>query len=715
MKRATHKGIVALQSRETSLVLDTSTPSPTVMHWGAFLGSDDLVALRAALELPVPHGGLDVVAPLSLTPEQGSGYLDSPGVEGHRPDGGGWAPRFVSSEVISTEQGARCISVDEHEQLELRSEFQMQESGVLRIRSALRNLGDIPYTVQALRITLPLPGRAVDTLTFAGRWTNEFQPHRQRLATGSLAVENRSGRTSHDRMPIAFVGTDAFSESCGEVWAVHFEWSGNSVISISSATDGRRSIQISELLFSGEIELAPGASYETPWVACAYSEAGTNGVSQAFHRELRADPSHPTAPRPVTLNIWEAVYFDHDLVRLKQLADRAAEIGVERYVVDDGWFHRRRNDRAGLGDWWVDATVWPDGLWPIVNHVTSLGMQFGLWFEPEMVNPDSDLYRHHPEWVLADPRYEPVLGRHQLVLDLANDDVRAYLFEKVDALLTEYPISYVKWDMNRALVHPSHLGRASVHAQTVALYSLLDAIRAAHPRVEIESCASGGGRIDFGILRRTERVWTSDCNDPLDRQRIQRGFSHVFPPEYMGAHIGPPKSHTTRRAHSLAFRAATAFFGHLGIEWNILDATPEEVGSLAAVIELHKRFRSLLHAGDGFRLDHPNAAVLAHAVVAQDRSEALVSMAMIDTPASLIVEPMRMRGLSDDLMYFVERLPLVAPFHGGARRQPHWLELGLQASGRMLRTVGIQPPTIDPESVLLLHLTAVSQNHASRG
>ncbi len=706
MKRFIDQGLYALHGRAMSLVLDTSTPSPTVLHWGAHVG-DDLQSLREALERPILHGGLDVVAPLSVTPEQGSGYLDRPGVEGHRSDGRGWAPRFRPSMVVETEFGLRCVSVDDHEQLELTLEFQMQESGVLRIKSGLRNLGESPYSLQALRVTLPLPGRAIDTLTFSGRWTNEFQVRRQVLRTGSLSVENRSGRTSHDRVPIAFVGTEAFTESVGEVWGVHLEWSGNSLVSIDAATDGRRSVQVSELLFSGEAVLTADEAYETPWVACVYSESGTNGASQSFHRELRADPSHPNSVRPVTLNIWEAVYFDHHLPTLVRLADRAAAIGVERYVVDDGWFHGRRSDNAGLGDWWVDESVWPDGLWPIANHVVSLGMQFGLWFEPEMVNPDSDLYRSHPEWVLADHRYEPVFGRQQLVLDLAHDDVRAYLFQKIDALLTTYPIAYVKWDMNRSLVHPSHLGRASVHAQTVALYQLLDDLNGAHPNVEIESCASGGGRIDFGILRRTARVWTSDSNDALDRQRIQRGISHFVPPEYMGAHIGPPRSHTTRRAHSLAFRAGSAFFGHLGIEWNILDATDEQAKSLGDVIDAHKRFRHLLHTGDGFRLDHPNQAVTAHSVVSGDRREALVSMAIVETPSSLMIEPLRMTGLADDVTYRVEWVPLVAPFLGAARRQPRWLASGLTMSGRSLRTIGVQPPTIDPESMILLHLQAV--------
>ena len=706
MKRFVDEGLHALHGRAMSLVLDTSTPSPTILHWGAHVG-DDLLSLREASERPILHGGLDVVAPLSLTPEQGSGYLDRPGLEGHRPDGRGWAPRFRLSTAVETEFGLRCVSVDDHEQLELTTEFQMPESGILRIKSGIRNLGESSYSVQALRVTLPLPGRAIDTLTFSGRWTNEFQVRRQVLRTGSLSVENRSGRTSHDRVPIAFVGTEAFTETIGEVWGVHLEWSGNSLVSIDASTDGRRSMQVSELLFSGEVVLATNEAYETPWVACVYSESGTNGASQSFHRELRSSPSHPKSARPVTLNIWEAVYFDHHLPTLLRLADRAAQIGVERYVVDDGWFHGRRNDNAGLGDWWVDESVWPDGLWPLANHVVSLGMQFGLWFEPEMVNPDSDLYRNHPDWVLSDHRYEPVYGRQQLVLNLADDDVRAYLFDKIDALLTTYPIAYVKWDMNRSLVHPSHHGRASVHAQTRALYRLLDDLNAAHPTVEIESCASGGGRIDFGMLRRTARVWTSDSNDALDRQSIQRGLSHFVPPEYMGAHIGPPRSHTTRRVHSLAFRAGTAFFGHLGIEWNILDATDEQVNSLADVIAAHKRFRHLLHTGNGFRLDHPDRAITAHSVVSIDQREALVSMAMVETASSLMIEPLRMVGLDDDVTYRIEWVPLVAPFIGSARRQPAWLVSGLTLSGRVLRTIGVQPPTIDPESTILLHLQAV--------
>ncbi len=320
-------------------------------------------------------------------------------------------------------------------------------------------------------------------------------------------------------------------------------------------------------------------------------------MSNAFHAYLRSRPQHPSTPRPVLLNIWEAVYFDHDLDTLRGLADIAASCGVERFVVDDGWFHSRRSDDAGLGDWWVDTTVWPNGLTPLIDHVRGLGMQFGIWVEPEMVNPDSDLYRAHPDWTLVDERYPVVLGRNQLVLDLGRAEVCEYLFAHLDALLGDHDIAYVKWDMNRDLVAATSGGRAGVHRQTLGVYALFDRLRAAHPGVEFETCASGGGRVDFGIFERTDRAWTSDSIDALDRQQIQRGFSLLFPPELMGTHIGSPVAHTTGRSHGLGFRAIAAMFGSLGIEWNLLKASDRDRADLAEIIAMHKRLRPFLHHG----------------------------------------------------------------------------------------------------------------------
>ena len=451
------------------------------------------------------------------------------------------------------------------------------------------------------------------------------------------------------------------------MWGAHLAWSGNHRVLAERLPDGRRYLQLGELLHPGEVVLQPGERYETPEVIATYG-VGLTPASWGFHRSraLTGDASRPP-PRKVLLNTWEAVYFDHDLDRLRRLADVAASVGVERFVLDDGWFGSRRNDRSGLGDWTVSADAHPGGLSPIIDHVRSLDMDFGIWVEPEMVSPDSDLFRAHPDWVLATDGYQPVLGRHQLVLDLGRPGAYAHVLGQLDALLSEHAIAYVKWDMNRDHVQGSGSdGAAGTHAQTMALYRLLDELRARHPSVEIESCASGGGRIDHEILRRTQRVWTSDCNDALERQTIQRGASMFVPPEVMGAHIGPPRSHTTGRVHSLAFRAATAMFGHLGIEWNLLELDERDLADLTAVIELHRRFRPLLHSGDVVRFDadlegvgHSDSPVAhAHGVYAADRSEALIAFVQLRTGTSLAPSPLRLPGLDAERTYRAQVLDL---------------------------------------------------------
>jgi alpha-galactosidase len=406
----------------------------------------------------------------------------------------------------------------------------------------------------------------------------------------------------------------------------------------------------------------------------------------------------------VLVNTWEAVYFDHDLDKLRALADRAAQVGIERFVLDDGWFGSRRDDASGLGDWVVSPDAHPRGLGALIDHVTGLGMEFGIWVEPEMVSPDSDLHRAHPEWALTTDGYEPVLARHQLVLDLAQDGAYEHVLGQLDALLRDHDISYVKWDMNRDHIAASGVdGAAGTHAQTLALYQLLDELRIRHPDVEIESCSSGGARIDHEILRRTVRVWTSDCNDALERQTIQRGASMLIPPELMGAHIGPERSHTTGRRHDLAFRAATAFFGHLGVEWNLLSLDERELDALAKVIALHKRLRPLLHGGHTVRFD-TDPAYVAHGVYATDRSEAIVSFAIVATALSLTPPPLRLPGLEPDASYLVEHLALPGERGGPSRSDVAWFREGIRLTGRQLASHGLQLPPMHPETAVLLHL-----------
>lgn len=703
---------VPLHGASSSLVIGHGDGMPPhVVHWGRRVTGDHPAQIAAGVSRPRARGAIDVEAPVALVAELGSGFFGSPGIGGSRPDGSGFAPRFrVDGEVAVSADTAVFNCVDAVAELGLRLEVRLgAHSEVVRIRSTLTNLGSTPYQLDRLFASVPVPARAAEVVDLTGRWCDEFHLRRQPWTSGALLNESRRGRSSHDHHAAAWVGTAGFDETHGEVWGFHVGWSGNCRVLAERLADGRRYVQAGEVLLPGEVVLDPGEAIEAPPLYCAYSAEGLGGVSRAFHRELRSRPSHPGTdrPRPVVLNTWEAVYFDHDVPTLQRLADVAAEVGVERFVLDDGWFRGRNDDTAGLGDWWVDDQKYPDGLEPLVAHVTGLGLEFGLWVEPEMVNPDSDLYRAHPDWVLGDPRYDLPLGRHQLVLDLAHPDAYAFILGRLVELLSGLDISYLKWDMNRDHVQPTHGSRAGTRSQTLALYRLLDELNRRFPDVEIESCSSGGGRADFGVLERTRRIWTSDCNDALERQRIQRGFSLLFPPELMGAHIGPPVSHTTRRTHGLGLRGAVAFLGHLGIEWNLLAATEAERAQVAEVVRLHQRMRPLLHGGDVVRLDLADEAAMAQGVVAPDRSESVIVYVRAGTARVAIPDPVTFAGLDPDRYYDVSRLPLPEPSGEFGLSRPTWLEEGsVRLTGAALMSIGVQPPVLDPESALVFHLVA---------
>jgi alpha-galactosidase len=697
-----------MESTAASVVVDLATGAPTIIYWGAPLGPQvDLASIGVALSRPIAHGALDVEAPISVVPEHGSGFPGRPGLAGHRRRGTAWAPRFQPTSHTHVGQTLTVNATDPVAELDLRCVITLDH--VLRIQLTLTNASPTErYLVERLDTTLALPAHARELLQFTGRWTRELHPYRQAFSVGAYTAENRRGRTSHDHIPLIFVGTEGFGEWHGEVWGAHLAWSGNNRVLAEVLADDRRYVQLGELLHPGEVSLEPGGSYIAPEVVATYSADGLTPASWGYHRSLRERAAHPVNARPVLLNTWEAVYFDHDTDRLKQLAAAAAEVGVERFVLDDGWFGHRRSDRLGLGDWWVSPVVYPEGLTPLIDYVCSLGMEFGIWVEPEMVNPDSDLYREHPEWALATDGYEPPLGRHQLVLDLGNQAAFDHILGALDDLLGNHRISYVKWDMNRDHVHGSGEKQAAgTHEQTLALYRLLGELRKRHPLVEIESCSSGGARIDHQILQWTQRVWTSDCNDALERQVIQRGASMFIPPELMGAHIGPTRSHTTGRRHSLGFRAATALFGHLGVEWNVLDLTETERNQLAEVIALHKRYRPLLHRGDVVRFDSVDSAGTAHGVYSPDRNEALVCYAQLRTGISLTTAPLRLPGLDPAGTYDIRRVSLPDDLveRGPGRTQPDWLVNGISLTGRQLAQHGLQLPVLNPESAILVHLT----------
>lgn len=638
---------------------------------------------------------------LPILTEVSQDWFGQPGLRGHRGDGRDWSPAFIPTDWHGSADRLQVDSVDQTRGLALSTEVEAAAGGVVRMRHTVTNTASAAYLVDGLDVIVPVPDRVGEIMDFTGRWGRERTPQRHPVADGVFLREGRTGKTGAESVTTLLVGTPAFGFQHGEVWGVHLAWSGNSRHFVERLPSGQTVIGAGELLLPGELTLGAGESYSSPWVYLAASEAGLDGIAAQFHDHLRSLPAHPAGPQPVTCNVWEAVYFDHDHSRLNELADQAAALGIERFVLDDGWFGSRRSDRSGLGDWTVSPDVWPDGLTPLIDRVRSLGMQFGLWFEPEMVNADSDLYREHPDWLLAVPGRTPREFRNQLVLDLGRSEVVDYLFEQIHAVLGEYRIDYVKWDHNRSLGDGADQhGAPGVHRQTLGFYALLDRLRAAHPAVQWESCASGGARIDLGVLQRAERVWTSDMTDALSRQVIQRWTGQLVAPEYLGAHISAPINHQTGRQLSLDFRAATAFFGSLGVEWDITSASPAERARLAEWIGLFKRFRPLLHGGRTVRVDTTEPAYWIHGVVAHDRSEAVMAYVQLDEAVREPV-PFLVPGLHPDRRYRCRRISPAAA--DGTEFEDAWDGDGLVLPGTALARIGLPAPARRPQQVLLMH------------
>ncbi len=693
-----------LDGPQVTLVVAVTQGVPVASYWGPRLPDDldpgELTALAARAEA---NASPAIEAPLALTPQAGQGFPGRPGVAAHR-DGRDWASFALLTDAQATADHLVLTSGDPTHGLTLVHDLRLV-GDVLVASTRLTNTGAAPLTVDHLAApVLPLPGFATQIIGFEGRWAGEFQMHRHDRAMGSWVRENRRGRTSHDAFPGVIATDRGADESRGLAFGWHLGWSGNHRLAVETLADGRTFVAMEALYLPGEITLEPGASLVSPMLYASVSNAGIGGVSRQFHTFVRARPEHArlrAKPRPVHYNSWEAVYFNLDPAVLLDLARRAAALGVERFVLDDGWFGSRRSDRAGLGDWTVDRGAFPDGLGPLIAAVNDLGMEFGLWVEPEMVNPDSDLFRAHPDWVLATPPAPQLDFRHQLVLDFGRAAVRDHLYAAVAALLAEHPIAYLKWDMNRDLSQPGGQdGRAAATAHVEGVYAVLDRLRAAFPQVEIESCASGGGRADYGILARTDRIWTSDTNDALDRLAIQRGFSCFFPAELMGAHVGPTDCHITGRRLSMPLRVATALFGHMGIEADLRALDPDESADLAAGVALHKAHRDLIHSGDLYRIDAAEG-VNAFAIIAGDRSEALLSYTMVSEQAGYFAEPLRLAGLDPDRDYALA--PVWPP-----RLKAAWpLQHGGRFRGAALLQAGFQPPRLHPGTTLILHLVCV--------
>lgn len=698
---------IHLRADGVSLLLHTDGGLPEVRHWGGDLGAlteADLAAQLAVTAFTAELNNVQAPLRIALLPEGRWGWVGTPGLVGSR-RGRGWTPDWRLTGVTVdgnevddglTDAGPASVQFSctaDDAGLALAITVELLPAGLVRAQARLTNTAADEYTVDQLTLAMPIPNRAGEIMDFGGRWGAEHVPQRFELTIGTHRREGRRGRTGPDTAYVLSAGEKGFGYDSGEVWGVHTAWSGNHVHYVERVMPGAQVVGGGELLLPGEGLLAPGDTYASPWVYFNHA-VGLDGQASRFHRYLRSLPVHPESPRPVTLNSWEAVYFEHDTDHLLQLIDRAAAVGVERFVLDDGWFGARRHEEAGLGDWVVSEDVYPDGLHPLVDKVRSHGMQFGIWFEPEMINVDSDLARAHPDWILQPDGRLPVEWRFQQVLNLAIDGAYQHVLGQMSAILTEYGVDYVKWDHNRDLVDAGSAhddGRPGVSAQTRAFYRLLDELRELHPDTEFESCSSGGSRIDLEVMQRAERVWVSDNIDPHSRQGLLWWTGQLLPLELMGSHIASGRSHATNRVHDIDFRAATAVFGHLGIEWDLMQASDEEMAKLAFWIDFYKQRRELLHSGRLVRVDMGDEHMFLKGVVLPER--ALFSFAVIDEPMMPELGEIRLPGLEPDSRY---RLTLVGLGY----------ELGVM-TGRQLATAGIRLAGRFPEVAMLIDVERV--------
>ncbi len=703
-------GLHHIRAGGTSLLADISDGRASILFWGPDLGEldeEELATIDGATRPQDATASLDEPRRIELVPTTATGWFGLPAIQGSRPDGTGFSHAFVVAEADAAADRISLVMRDAHAGLALRAELSIDAAGLVRSVLSVTNEGGDPFRVDTLSVALPLPRTAEEVLHTTGRHLKERTPQRHALTHGRHVRESRRGRPGLDGTLFVAAGEAGFGFESGRVCAAHLAWSGNGHITIDRVPSRGSVLFAGEVLDSGEVVLEPGETYRTPEVFVSWGD-GLNAVSRRFHDHLRARESHPRRARPVTINTWEAVYFAQTPETLIELADAAAALGVERYVVDDGWFLGRRDDRRGLGDWHVDPDVWPDdGLHTLGERVRSHGMELGLWFEPEMANPDSDIVRQHPEWVMRVPGRTPLTARHQLALNLGRSDVQDHLFERVDALVREYGLAYLKWDHNRDLTDPADAesGRGAVHAATLGLYGLLARLKAAHPDLEIESCASGGGRVDLGILRYTDRVWASDANDAIDRLGIQKYTGVILTPELMGAHVGAATSHATGRTHELDFRAAVAVFGHFGIEWDIREIADDVRERLGEWVAFYREWRGLIHTGAVVHADLADPGADLRGVVSTDRSSALFARTQVATSVDSPPPRVHLPGLDPQRRYEVR---IVGPSASSFGVAPL---LARRLSGRGLAEIGLEWGPQLPETSVLLAVRALDDGH----
>lgn len=511
-------------------------------------------------------------------------------------------------------------------------------------------------------------------IQLSGAWARERDAHFAKLHPGIQAVDSRRGTSSHQHSPFIALAEHGANEEHGEVRAFNLVYSGNFLAQAELDQFACTRAQIGINPFDFAWQLAPGDTFQTPEAVLVYSGEGLGGMSRALHRFYRRHLL-PVAwrdrERPILVNNWEATYFNFDATKLEAIAAAGAELGVELFVLDDGWFGKRDNDNTSLGDWFVDRKKLPGGLTDLAERIKARGVEFGLWFEPEMISVESELYRAHPDWCIHVPGRPRTEGRQQLILDFSRAEVREGIYELIAKVLTEAPITYVKWDMNRHFTEigsaglPAGRQQETAHRFVLGLYELMGRFVKNFPHILFEGCSGGGGRFDPGILAYFPQIWTSDDSDAIQRLRIQYGTSLAYPFSTMAAHVSAVPNHQVGRVTPLRTRGDVAFTGTFGYELDLGAITVEEKAEVKRQTTFYKEVRGLLMSGDLYRLKSPYASPeTAWMVVSTDKSEALVTHVTVLAEPNAPYARLKLRGLDAAKIYRVRRGETETPITG---------------------------------------------------
>jgi len=637
------------------------------IYWGGKIGASDPIA--AVHSEP---GWASFDSSYNNTPQEysgwGAGLFQEPALKVTFADGNrDLMLHYVSSSKpddhtleVLLKDIARKISVTLHYKID-------PTTGILARSATIENAEPKPILLeQAASAAFALPPAHYTLSYLSGRWAGEWTLNQEIIHPGQRILESRRGSTGHQLNPWFAIGksdsANVVDEEHGEVWFGSLAWSGSWRITVEQ--DQLDAVRVTGGFnpFDFGYQLKPGEKLESPVFYAGYSKQGLGGASRLLNHFTLANvlPEAPAPrPRPVIYNSWEATEFNVTEAGQESLAEKAAALGIDRFVMDDGWFGQRKTDHAGLGDWYVNKEKFPNGLKPLIDKVHSFNMDFGLWVEPEMVNPDSDLYRKHPDWVLNFPGRPRNEERNQLVLNLARQDVRDYVYGFLDKLLSENQIAFLKWDYNRNWSEPGWEQMApdeqkKVYVQfTRNLYSILAELRAKHPNVEIESCSGGGGRVDLGILRYTDEVWPSDNTDPLDRLTIQDGFTHAYPVQVMMAWVTDSPHWLNQRSTSMTYRMLVSMQGSLGIGANLNKLSDEDLATIKRLVGEYKQVQKTITQGDLYRLISPTngSEFSATESVSPDKSQAVFFAFVHSTQEGRGFPRLQLLGLNPETTY----------------------------------------------------------------